>query len=239
MIGRLPSIVRNRSRRYGRAAWDRLYRRRVGDAAFSIVSDDCWGGFLYQRLGRRYDTPFVGLFLTPDDYLTLLERWDELMSGPPEMGETGRDQHGRAYPVGRLGGTVALHFLHAEDPAAAVSDWNRRRARLPADRAKLFLKMADREGATPEHLRRFHDLPFPHKLSISWRRLPGDLPTVTIPGFESAGGLPADAVDLADRHVDTARWLRGEPPAPPTPPVRIAHRLLMRRSSGGRPGGGR
>src|SRR5688572_28828731 len=52
----------------------RIMRRRVTNRDFTIISTDCWGGMAYEELGRRYDTPFVGLFLAIEDYLRLLRR---------------------------------------------------------------------------------------------------------------------------------------------------------------------
>jgi uncharacterized protein (DUF1919 family) len=49
---------------------------------FCIVSNNCWGAHVYQTLERPYQTPFVGLFLMPDDYLNLLENFHELIRQP-------------------------------------------------------------------------------------------------------------------------------------------------------------
>lgn len=40
---------------------------------FSLVSDDCWGGFLYKQLGLKYNTPFMWLFIFNNDYLKLVK----------------------------------------------------------------------------------------------------------------------------------------------------------------------
>lgn len=38
---------------------------------FTIVSNNCVGGLIYKQLGFQYRTPFVGLFILPDDYYKL------------------------------------------------------------------------------------------------------------------------------------------------------------------------
>lgn len=30
---------------------------------FTIISNNCWGGFVYQKFNLQYRTPFVGLFI--------------------------------------------------------------------------------------------------------------------------------------------------------------------------------
>ncbi len=52
----------------------RVLRSLVHDRELTIVSNNCWGAHVCQRLGIPYRTSFVGLFLTPDDYLRLLRR---------------------------------------------------------------------------------------------------------------------------------------------------------------------
>ena len=38
----------------------------------SIISNNCWGSEYYKEQKIEYNTPFVGLFVEPDDYLALL-----------------------------------------------------------------------------------------------------------------------------------------------------------------------
>ena len=42
---------------------DALWRARHDGSDFSIIGDNCWGGFVYRHLRRPYLTPMAGLFL--------------------------------------------------------------------------------------------------------------------------------------------------------------------------------
>ena len=42
------------------------------DINFVIISDNCWGGSVYQWLDRPYNSPFVGLGIYGDCYIKLL-----------------------------------------------------------------------------------------------------------------------------------------------------------------------
>jgi uncharacterized protein (DUF1919 family) len=47
---------------------DKLYckvaRIRLKNQDFTIISNDCWGGGVYEDLQLQYTTPMVGLFFT-------------------------------------------------------------------------------------------------------------------------------------------------------------------------------
>ena len=39
---------------------------------FSIISNNCWGGRIYQRYGLQYTSPTVGLLFFADEYIRFL-----------------------------------------------------------------------------------------------------------------------------------------------------------------------
>ena len=55
--------------------------RRIGlkGNSFTIVSNNCFAGFVYQKFGIKYNTPFIGLFILPPDYIELLKNFNELI----------------------------------------------------------------------------------------------------------------------------------------------------------------
>lgn len=50
------------------------WRRRIGlhYKDFSIISNNCTGGYVYQYYGISYKTPTEGVYFTTDDYLKLI-----------------------------------------------------------------------------------------------------------------------------------------------------------------------
>lgn len=48
----------------------------------TIISNNCWGGFMYQSCKLEYQSPFVGLFILAPCYIELLERFDEVINRP-------------------------------------------------------------------------------------------------------------------------------------------------------------
>lgn len=155
--------------------------RRIGlrNRDFTIVSDNCWGGYVYRHFGLRYRSPFVGLFLFPPCYIELLERFDESLASELEFIDAGaskypqvreaRDVSG-AYPIGTLTGGVEIHFLHYRSADEARAKWLERMRRINRD--NVLFKMSDRLGPAPDLLRRFDALPFRNKLFIAANRHP-------------------------------------------------------------------
>ena len=47
---------------------------------FCIISNNCWGGKVYQRYGKPYNSPTVGLYFFADEYIRFLENLDYYLS---------------------------------------------------------------------------------------------------------------------------------------------------------------
>ena len=49
--------------------------RRIGliNDNFTIISNNCFAGFVYQKFDIQYNTPFIGLFILGPDYIYLLK----------------------------------------------------------------------------------------------------------------------------------------------------------------------
>ena len=47
---------------------------------FTIISNNCWGGLVYQRYNLPYNTPTVGLYFFADDYIKFVSDLDYYLS---------------------------------------------------------------------------------------------------------------------------------------------------------------
>lgn len=47
---------------------------------FTIISDTCWGGFIYQYFNLPYNSPFIGLYIFSPDYIDLLSNFKKYMN---------------------------------------------------------------------------------------------------------------------------------------------------------------
>ena len=199
--------------RWGQRASNALWRARHDGSDFSIVSNNCWGGVVYQSLRRPYLSPFAGLFLMAPCYLRLLEDLrGHLAHAPRLLGESRyeaiRLTRGRCspvYPIGLLGDDVEIHFLHYATWERALDAWTRRTARIRWDR--LFVKFGDQNESSAEFVRRFASLPYERKLCLTNRT---DVEGGYLVCLGGAGPTTRLQEDLEyRRHVDVTDWLCG------------------------------
>ena len=102
---------------------------------FSIVSDDCWGGMIYQELGLPYNTPFVGMWVVKPDFLRMLKNLQSyLFCELTFKKDTNKD-----FPVGLLG-DVEIHFNHYayKSEEQVLELWKRRLSRF--NHNKILIK---------------------------------------------------------------------------------------------------
>lgn len=163
MTGRLIGLSRSLIRLYE--------RRRLTGRRLVLVSNNCWGYELYRTLSRPYDTPFVGVYIHPDCYLSLLRRRfpDDLRIRSCSF-TSEREGGAVSHPVGRLSGGEEIHFLHYPESEQAVAIWHRRGERMRealGGGAVFAVKFCDRDGATAEDFAAFHALGFERSVSLS------------------------------------------------------------------------
>jgi uncharacterized protein (DUF1919 family) len=204
-----------------------VLRSFVGDANFTVISNNCWGAHIYQALRIQYQTPFVGLFILPKTYLELLRRFDHYIrsnltftsESRSEAINLWRDREHLRYPIGLLDGRLEIHFQHYGDEVEACSKWCRRCQRINPDLRRLFFKFDDREGATAEDIRAFCGLPLAHK--VCFTRAAYSFSTIVIPG-EPGDLHVSDGVALSRvsrRYFNTLRWVSTRSPLIPVPPL--------------------
>lgn len=134
---------------------------------FSILSNNCWGGIVYDDIGIQYGSPFVNMFMYADCYLKMLENLDHHLSVDLEFTNASSYQdQPPAYPVGMLR-DAEIHFIHYKTKEEAVESWNRRKSRINPDR--LMLVLSERDGCSQTHIERFDALPHGKKVLFATR----------------------------------------------------------------------
>ena len=145
---------------------------------FTIISNNCWGGTIYESYGMRKDTPTVGMFIMPCDFVRFCEDLDSYLTEPLEFiskdeskwkGVLSAIDNWGTYPIGCVG-DVELHMLHYHDETTARRKWESRVRRV--DRDRLIFKFNDQNGATEEDLMAFDALPLEHKLLFAAKQHP-------------------------------------------------------------------
>ena len=154
-----------------------MRRKRIKHTDFSIISNNCWGGLVYQYFDIKYLTPTAGLFIMESDYVKMLYdlkgymNEDLVFIDPKESRFYDKITKNNAwncseitYPVARLR-DVEIFFMHYSSRDEAVEKWNRRKKRINYE--KLLVKMSERHDSSPKEIELFSKLPFKNKICFT------------------------------------------------------------------------
>lgn len=129
----------------------------------SIVSDHCWGGLTYHYFALPFLSPFVNMFIEPDDFFILLSDLKNYMGYPLEyIGEEYNPVDKFDYPVFRLGDDVTLHMNHFHGRETAEIKWEERKKRINWDSLMVQMHTDSEEVAE-----KFSQLPFNNKICFT------------------------------------------------------------------------
>lgn len=144
-------------------------KKQINNTDFSIICNNCWGGYVYRRFGLPYYSPLVGLYLFPEDFLKLCTDVKGYMGKELEFisytesryrDEIEKRQQA-GVPIARLG-DIEIIFLHYKTREEAADKWKRRAARINYD--NLIFKFSKMDGCTDEQLLRFDQFDFDKKI---------------------------------------------------------------------------
>ncbi len=120
---------------------------KLKESNISIISNNCWGGIIYQTLGLECKSPFKNLFLYDDDYLRLISNLEKYMELEPQFSHYEDEPHsGIKYPVLQID-DVQIHCNHVKDSKIAIDDWNRRKKKINYDNLFIEMYTSNREAA--------------------------------------------------------------------------------------------
>ncbi|WP_337135833.1 DUF1919 domain-containing protein [Proteus terrae] len=133
-----------------------------------IISNNCWGFRLYNILNKNYNTPFVGLFIKPNDFLFILNNLDLFINDDLEMSDF---KESDLYPIAKFH-DCEIHFLHYHSINECVEKWNRRKDRLKNYIDKfgvenIIVKLCDRDGDIENIIPLINRLPYKKKIFFS------------------------------------------------------------------------
>ena len=140
-----------------------IRRRKINNNDFTIISNNCWAGYVYRRYGMSYLTPTVGLYFFADDYVKFCKDLKAYMQLPLEFishteskySEIIKKRNQYNVPIARVG-DVEIIFLHYKTEEEAREKWERRAKRINYD--NLIFKFSMMNCCTDEHLMAFDAL---------------------------------------------------------------------------------
>ncbi len=190
------------------------FRQKVKNKDFTIISNNCWAGRIYQDLDLPYSTPTVGLFFYAADYIKFLKELRKYLhidlefisiSKFPEANKY-RLENNNNYPIGLIK-DVEIHFLHYSSENEAKSKWNKRKERINFE--NLFIKMCDQNQCEIEHIREFNSMNYSKKIFFSSKSIQGIDDLVFLKKYQhdsSVGDLYTDRWQFR-LNFDVPKWL--------------------------------
>ncbi len=199
MVDSEPAERLNLLRRVGHSV-----QRRIAPRDVSIVSDDCWAGQYYRRMGIPYLTPTVGCWAEPVGYLDFVI---EMLSGRNFPSIQAEYAIGEKYPILSVG-PARFHFIHDTDVAMAVKTFERRLARVNPD--KLFVKIDFGKMYTREDVLQWNRLACPNAVALFPLGTPlfSNLEIYNGVGITGWSFNGAKMFGVSEEHFDVVRWLK-------------------------------
>ncbi len=138
-IDRIVETIKIKIRRKYISLTARYRQKKIKYKDFSIISNNCWAGFVYQSYNLPYNTPTIGMFIVSDDYIKLIGNLqhymeiDKFMEVEPQESKWYEElkdisKYGE-YPIAKLD-DIELHLLHYTSVKEAEEAWNRRKRRI-------------------------------------------------------------------------------------------------------------
>lgn len=143
----------------------KMRKKKIKNREFTIISNNCWGGFVYQSYGLEYSSPTIGLFFEASDYIKFVKNLKKYISmdlkfiNPKEAKLYGIKNIN--FPVGRLG-DIDIYFMHYKTEKDAKEKWERRCKRINWD--KILYKFSNQNLCTIENIKEFMDLNLKNKI---------------------------------------------------------------------------
>ncbi|MBS5938618.1 DUF1919 domain-containing protein [Clostridium sp.] len=146
---------------------------KLKDENFTIVSNNCLGGYIYQYYNIEYRTPTLGLFMLAKDYIKFLTDIKGYLSTELEFINVKDSMYYEEYksyedqikfPIAKLQ-DIEIFFMHYKDKEEVVEKWYRRIKKI--NWSNLIVVMAENETFNYDVLKEFDKLPFVNKICFT------------------------------------------------------------------------
>lgn len=144
--------------------YEKKLRKKLKNKNFSIICSNCIGGIIYNRLGHKFLSPTVNLWMNQKDFLKFVLNLENYISKELVFIDNEYD-----YPVARLD-DINIYFNHSKNEEEAQKDWNRRKCRINYE--NLFIIMYDRNEITVDDIKKLELVKCKNKIVLSDKDYP-------------------------------------------------------------------
>ena len=177
----------------------RKLRKKLKSTDFTIISNNCWGSFTYQKYGLMYRSPTIGLYILGHDFVKLCSDWENYFQYDLEFISWNKTSYYYAlknekpFPVAKLK-DIEIYFMHYHSEKEAADKWYRRIKRINPNH--MIFKLSQREECSKEDIKKFISLPIDHKVCFSYEDIPGTINILELKEFVG------DEMELINKYFD-------------------------------------
>ena len=135
---------------------------------FTIISNNCWGGVIYDILGKQYTSPTIGVLFTNEEYIKLLENLDFYLSQEVFLDNNRQkriNKHQGDYYA--YLSDVSFRFVHYSSGQDGLQKWKRRCLRIVRNNLIVRWSITEQEIKNFDLIERFSKLPFDKKIMFT------------------------------------------------------------------------
>ena len=179
-------------------------RKKLKSTDFTIISNNCWGGVVYEYFGLPKQSPTVGAYFFASDYVKFCSNLHYYLGLNLEL-ITADDSHNKealykknqqGAIIGRID-DVEIVFLHYHNKKELLEKWERRKKRVNWD--KIILKFSFQNDCSDELVRSFMKIPAYKKICFVGGEVEGCPDVLYYPRHN-------DKKETVDETYNLGRW---------------------------------
>ena len=146
---------------------------KLKNSDFTIISSNCLGGVISHKLGLKFMSPTVNLFIEPSSFVKFCKNLSFYFEQ-----QLVEKQWSGDYPIA-LCNDIEIHGLHYRNFLELEDKWNERKRRVNFD--NIFIFMIERDGCTYEDILEFDKLSYKNKVVFVSKEMPEIKSAIHIP----------------------------------------------------------
>lgn len=159
-----------RINKFIRCHFSNMRKKKIKNTNFTIISNNCWGGMIYESYALKKQTPTVGLFFSSKDYIKFISNLNYYLSQELKFIEYDESKNimllekcniNKNVPIGILD-DIEIIFLHYKNQEIAMQKWNKRISRI--NYSNIIFKFNDQNDCNEEDVKKFLKLPYKNKI---------------------------------------------------------------------------
>ena len=191
--------------------------RKIGltNRDFTLISNNCWGGVVYQTYGIKYLSPTIGVWISPKHFNRFCSNLKYYLSLEPiqitwtqsdnkELLESKKHLVLDELIIGKID-DVEIYFVHENDFAIAKEKWIKRSKRVNFD--NIIIKLNDQNGFELNDYEQFEKIPYKNKLFFTAKKeLIGKDDVVYFSKFENKKYV-VDDIKTYPRYINIKKYI--------------------------------